>query len=87
MKTSSRNGQSGQMIIEAVLIIALLFAFTAIVASFFRNEEVFKRLITGPWTNLAGMLQNGVWQPPEDGAVAHPSGHGRHVVIQGELAR
>lgn len=81
------RNQSGQMILEAILIIVMLFAVTGIIASFFRKEEVVKRLISGPWTNLAGMMQNGVWKPAAEGAVSHPNAHGRHVVIQGDNAK
>jgi hypothetical protein len=79
--------QSGQMILEAVLIITMLFAVTGLIASFFRNEEVVKRLVSGPWQNLAGMMQNGVWKPASEGAISHPNAHGRHVVIQGDTPR
>ncbi|MGE0526804.1 MAG: hypothetical protein AB7G93_19660 [Bdellovibrionales bacterium] len=87
MRSFGFGAQGGQMITEAVLILVLLFGFTFIVATYFRNEEVVRRLIQGPWQNLAGLLQNGVWAPPQAGAVHHPSGHYRHIVIQGELAR
>jgi hypothetical protein len=79
--------QGGQMIVEAVLIIVLLFGITFMVANYFKDKEVLKTLITGPWTHLAGMLQNGVWAPPAVGAAVHPNGHIRHIVITGEEAR
>lgn len=79
--------QGGQMITEAILILVLLFGFTFLVANYFKNNEVLKQMITGPWQNLAGMLQNGVWATPEAGAVIHPNGHTRHIVITGEKAR
>lgn len=76
--------QSGQMIVEAVLIIVMLMAFTMMVANYFKKNELLKQLISGPWQNLAGMLQNGVWAPPAVGAVIHPNAHTRHIVITGE---
>lgn len=81
------GSQSGQAVTEAVLILVLLFGFTFAVASYFRNEEVLRRLIQGPFAYMAGMLQNGVWAPPDKGAESHPSGHFRHVVIQGDPAK
>lgn len=81
------RNQAGQQVTEAVLIMVLFVAFTFTVAQFFRNQEVLRKLITGPWVNLAGMLQNGVWQPIKKGAVSHPNGHSRHISIQGENAR
>lgn len=81
------RNQGGQMITEAVLIIVLLMGFTFMIANYFKNEEVMRQLITGPWQHLAGMLQNGVWAPPAAGAAIHPNGHVRHMVITGEDAR
>lgn len=79
--------QSGQQVVEAVLIMVVFMAFTVAVAQFFKGQEVLQKLVTGPWTNLAGMLQNGVWQPVQRGAISHPNGHSRHISIQGESAR
>ncbi len=79
--------QKGQQVTEAVLIMVVFMAFTLAVAQFFKGQEILKKLVTGPWDNLAGMLQNGVWQPAKRGAVSHPNGHSRHISIQGESAR
>jgi hypothetical protein len=79
--------QGGQMITEAVLILVLLMGITLMVANYFKSEEVLRQMITGPWQNLAGMLQNGVWAPPQTGALVHPNAHGRHIVIEGEDAK
>jgi hypothetical protein len=87
MKTPSLRSQGGQMITEAILLLVALMAVTFAVANYFKNEEVLRQIITGPWQNIAGMLQNGVWAPPAVGALAHPNGHGRHIVITGEEAR
>lgn len=76
--------QKGQAITEAVLILVMLFAFTFSVASFFKNEEILKKIVTGPFTYLAGMLQNGVWLPPEKGAASHPNRHFRHISVIGD---
>jgi hypothetical protein len=86
MKPSLKS-QSGQAIIESVLILTILFGFTFMAAQYFKNEEFLKRLITGPFVNLSGLLQNGVWAPPGVGAASHPSHHFRHIVITGEPSR
>lgn len=85
--TKPLRGQGGQAITEAVLIIVVLFGFTFMVANYLKKEEVLKRLITGPFTYLSGMLQNGVWAPADKGAEMHPSIHFRHIVITGERAQ
>lgn len=87
MKKPNLRSQSGQMITEAILMLVALMAVTFAVANYFKSEELLRQLISGPWQNIAGMLQNGVWAPPGPGALAHPAGHGRHVGIAGEGAR
>lgn len=87
MKPSLANNQKGQLIVEAVLIIVMLMGITFTVASYFRNNEVIRQLISGPWANLSGMLQNGIWSPAPKGAIAHPNGDARHITIEGEVAR
>ena len=79
--------QRGQMMTEAVLILVVLMASTFLVARFFRDKEVLKQLISGPWVSLAGVLQNGVWLPRDKGTVSHPNGHTRHITIQGDSAK
>jgi hypothetical protein len=78
------KNQRGQAITEAVLILVLLFGFTTAVVSYFKSEEVLQKIVTGPFTYLAGMLQNGVWLPPDKGAPSHPTSHSRHIVITGD---
>lgn len=81
------KSQRGQGITEAILIIVMLVGFTFATANYFKDQEVLKQIITGPWKTLSGMLQNGVWATPEAGAISHPNGHHRHVVIDGEDAK
>jgi hypothetical protein len=81
------SGQSGQAITEAVLILVMLFGFTFMVANYFKKQEVLKQLVSGPFAYLAGMLQNGEWATPEQGAPMHPTSHARHMAIEGEKAQ
>lgn len=83
MKTGI-HGQGGQAVTEAVMILVLLMGFTFVVANYFKSQEVLKTLIQGPFQHLAGMMQNGVWAPPEVGAAKHPSSHDRHITVQGD---
>ncbi len=87
MRTPGLRSQSGQMITEAILILVLLFGVTLLTARYFKDKEVFRTLISGPWVALAGMLQNGVWAPPNVGAAIHPNAHNRHIAIVGEPAQ
>lgn len=82
-----RRNSRGQAMTEAVLIMVVLVGFTLLVARYFRSNETLRQLISGPWVSLAGLLQNGVWLPVNQGTLSHPNGHTRHITIQGESAR
>lgn len=81
------RSERGQMMTEAVLILVVLMGFTLLVSRYFREKEILKELISGPWVSLAGVLQNGVWLPRDKGTISHPNGHTRHITIQGESAK
>ena len=81
------ESQKGQQVVEAILIIAVLMGVTFAVSRYFRDAEVLKQIIQGPSAALAGMLQNGVWQPYAKSALVHPNSHGRHIGIVGEDPR
>lgn len=85
--TLALANQKGQQVVEAVLIMVVLLAFTLMVGRYFKDNDVLRQLITGPWVAMSGMLQNGVWLAPEKGNLSHPSGHTRHITIQGESAK
>jgi hypothetical protein len=78
------KSQSGQLIVEAILIIVMLMGATFLAANYFKDKELLKKLVQAPWQSLAGMLQNGEWAPRDPSAASHPSGHSRHISIQGE---
>lgn len=87
MTAPNLRSQSGQMITEAILILVMLLGVTFAAASYFKDKELLKHMIQDPWQSLAGMLQNGAWGPPDKTNAAHPNGHFRHIVIQGEPAK
>jgi len=85
MKHLLRN-RSGQMVTEMILLMTVLLAITFTISSYFKNDEIFKKLVSGPWLNLSGMIQNGVWASPKDGMKNHPNHHRRHVSLKGMSA-
>ena len=87
MSRPQLRNQNGQQIVEAVLLIVVFVGFATLVASFFNKNEILKELIGGPFQNLAGVMQNGVWAPRAKGAARHPTMHWRHLVVQGERAQ
>jgi hypothetical protein len=74
--------KKGQAIIESILILTALLGVSTLTAKFFKDQEVFAQIVTGPWLKIAGMLQNGVWMPPADGMEFHPNARARHVTYE-----
>jgi hypothetical protein len=87
MNRPSLRSQSGQLIVEAVLIIAVFLSITMMTVKMFKDNEVVKNLIHGPWQSMAGILQNGVWGPPSRTNASHPTGHFRHIIVEGEAVK
>ncbi len=81
------QGQSGQAVTEAILIIITFLGVTFAVTNYFREQEVLRSLISTPWQSLAGMIQNGSWGAPSRTNILHPNSHDRHISIRGESAR
>ena len=80
MKLNSK----GQSVVEAVLIMVILLGISTVVASTFRSNEYISNIVSGPWQNLAGMIQNGAWAPPESSMQLHPNNNARHRSTRGE---
>lgn len=79
-----KNSQKGQMIVEAILIMVVLLAIVGLTAQVFKKDDFVASLVSKPWQNIAGMLQNGVWAPPNKGAKLHPNHYIRHISIKGD---
>lgn len=72
MKKAVLKNNKGQMLIEMLLMMTLLLGAATFVGEQFRQSNFIAGLVSGPWKNLSGMIQNGVWAPPEDGMAQHP---------------
>jgi hypothetical protein len=62
-KKSEMGAQSGQVLIEAILMISLLAGISMALTRALRNYELPKKIALDPWARLDGMIQCGVWQP------------------------
>lgn len=60
------KSQSGQLAIEAVLIVVLLLSLSLFASKWLRDNEVLAKMISGPWKHIAGMMATGNWQPTDD---------------------
>lgn len=85
--SSQLNRQSGQMIVESVVIMLVLLTIMAVFTTTMKQNEIFSRLVVGPWQSLAGMLQNGAWGSPAQTMAFHPVFHDRRHTMIGEEAK
>lgn len=73
-----KNSQ-GQMTVEAVLLIVVLFGVSVMVSDFFKDRKIFATLISGPWNYVDGMIQAGNWAPKAQALAKHPNLRLRHA--------
>lgn len=78
------KNQSGQFVVESILIMVILLGITMTIAAAFKQQNLLAGIIKAPWQNMAGMIQNGTWAPPAASMALHPSQHNRHRSLRGE---
>jgi hypothetical protein len=75
---------SGQVLIEAILIMTLFLAVGAFVAKQVRDRQLLAQLAVGPWSQLTGMIENGVWGGAQRTKLQHPNYLRRHISLKGK---
>lgn len=83
MKRPLQN-ESGQMIVEYILLSALAITVTVIVSSYMKQNEFFGQVVASPWKKLSGMIQNGQWGDPQSTMSNHPNNHSLSTSVRGE---
>jgi hypothetical protein len=61
-----RISQSGQMTIEMILIMITLMSLTLLLMRTAREAGWAKAWVQGPWTQVQGMIEDGVWRQAGD---------------------
>ena len=75
---------SGQITVEAVLIIAILVSTMVAGTRVLKDQKILSKMVEAPWQHLAGMIENGVWGAPELGKGKHPNHMNRHGSPRGD---
>lgn len=70
-KGSRRLGQSGQVLIESLLLMILSLSFLGILVKYFNEEKIFGKLTNAVWAGVAQMTEYGNW--PGASAPVHPN--------------
>lgn len=76
--------QNGQMIVEYILLTVITVGISIIVSNSFKENELLGKLISSPWKNLAGMIQNGSWGDPKTTMINHPNHHNNSATLMGD---
>ncbi|MCB0350135.1 MAG: hypothetical protein KDD38_03060 [Bdellovibrionales bacterium] len=77
--------ERGQASVEMVLMLVLMVGVMAFVSTTFRQNEIFASLVSGPWKQLSGLIQNGAWGDPESTMTIHPNRQSRVSSVRGDL--
>ncbi len=78
------KNNSGQLTIEAVVILSVLVSVMFAGTRALREKRVLASLVQQPWSYVAGMIENGMWMPPEAGKGSHPNHITRHGSPSGD---
>ena len=78
------RSQSGQLTIEAILIMTILTSLSIYTSRFIKSNGLVADLVEGPWKPIQGMIENGVWQSGDKAKEQHPSMKVRHSSNIGE---
>lgn len=73
-----RRGQEGQFVIEALLLMCITVAIFVALTKSLKDAKIATKLVTGPWSKIAGMTEMGVWQEPDgQSRKKHPNSFNR----------
>lgn len=59
--TQHLKNQSGQLLVEAVLLLAIGISIAAFTSKYLQDNQFAQKLIAKPWDTLSGMIECGVW--------------------------
>ncbi len=72
------RSERGQMTVELVLLAIVALTIALVTSRYFREKQVLKTLVGGPWGYIRTMNEFGVWAPSKQAAMAsHPNGTDR----------
>ncbi len=76
-----RQNESGQSIVEAVLLMFVFLIIATLVSSQLKENGIAARLIQTPWEKLDNMIRYGTWttENPEEHHPAHSEKHSTSI--------
>jgi hypothetical protein len=80
MKKRRLNSQ-GQVLIEAVLLLTLVVGMWSVFSKYAKEKKWFDSMVNGPWQSMSGMIETGLWKPPQQSRPKHPNNFNRVVSL------
>ena len=74
------RSQSGQITIEAVLILSVLLSIATYASQQFKSRGILQKLVGAPWSYTRGMIENGIWATTTPNPY-HPNSKHRHASL------
>lgn len=67
------RSNKGQMTIEAVLLLTIMVSFFTVAHRVISGQQYLSKIVSGPWSYVSGMIENGVWAPAASSKPLHPN--------------
>lgn len=83
-RPSALANQSGQMIIEYILLMVVLIGVGTAIVDFLKDQKFATKFTQDPWEKMNGMIQCGSWSPcgvETPAAGGHPNNQNRVLTL------
>ena len=73
--------KKGQFVIETVLMMIITISLFLWGMGELRESKILAKLVSGPWLQISGMIEAGVWDAPERARGSHPNTNPRSLSL------
>ena len=71
-KQKLKTSQSGQLILEAVLLMVIFVGVVMAIKNQFSEKNLIGALAAGPWASISKMMSDGTWDKTKSEGESHP---------------
>ena len=68
----NKNLQSGQLILEGILLMMIFLGVAMLVKNQFSEKNLIGALAAGPWASISKMMSDGTWDRTKTEGESHP---------------
>ncbi|MBE8162911.1 MAG: hypothetical protein HAW63_02870 [Bdellovibrionaceae bacterium] len=70
---------SGQAVVESILLISLLLGVLSVVVKVFKDKAIVQSLISTPWKQVSSVVTHGYIKKTSEESLIHPNSISRHA--------